>query len=50
MIMDECPKKTEDYNLIKDSMNLSLIGQKDQKKHLKKSTQSHFWNYTRWFI
>ncbi len=24
MIMDECPKKTEDYNLIKKSMDLSL--------------------------
>ena len=24
MIMDECPKKTNDYNLIKKSMNLSL--------------------------
>ena len=24
MIMDECPKKTDNYNVIKDSMNLSL--------------------------
>ena len=24
MIMDECPKKSDNYNLIKDSMNLSL--------------------------
>ena len=31
MIMDECPKKTEDYKIIKKSMDLSFIGQKDQK-------------------
>ena len=32
MIMDECPKKTDDYNLIKDSMNLSLYWAKRSKK------------------
>ena len=32
MIMDECPKKTEDYNLIKDSMNLSLYWAERSKK------------------
>ena len=32
MIMDECPKKTDDYNLIKDSMNLSLHWAKRSKK------------------
>ncbi len=32
MIMDECPKKTDDYDLIKDSMNLSLYWAKRSKK------------------
>ena len=32
MIMDECPKKTDNYNLIKDSMNLSLYWAKRSKK------------------
>ena len=32
MIMDECPKKTEDYNLIKKSMDLSLYWAKRSKK------------------
>ena len=32
MIMDECPKKTDDYDLIKDSMNLSLHWAKRSKK------------------
>tara|TARA_B100001057_G_scaffold464998_1_gene520714 strand:+ start:685 stop:1797 length:1113 start_codon:yes stop_codon:yes gene_type:complete len=32
MIMDECPKKTDDYNLIKASMNLSLHWAKRSKK------------------
>ncbi len=32
MIMDECPKKSDDYNLIKDSMNLSLYWAKRSKK------------------
>ena len=32
MIMDECPKKTDDYNLIKDSMNLSLHWAERSKK------------------
>ena len=31
MIMDECPKKTDDYDLIKKSMNLSLYWAKDLK-------------------
>ena len=31
MIMDECPKKSEDYNLIKKSMNLSLYWAKRSK-------------------
>ncbi len=31
MIMDECPKKTEDYNLIKKSMDLSLYWAKRSK-------------------
>ena len=32
MIMDECPKKTEDYEMIKKSMNLSLYWAKRSKK------------------
>ena len=32
MIMDECPKKSNDYNLIKDSMNLSLYWAERSKK------------------
>ena len=31
MIMDECPKKTEDYNIIKKSMDLSLYWAKRSK-------------------
>jgi queuine tRNA-ribosyltransferase len=32
MIMDECPKKSTDYELIKDSMNLSLYWAERSKK------------------
>ena len=32
MIMDECPKKTEDYNVIKKSMDLSLYWAERSKK------------------
>jgi len=32
MIMDECPKKTKDYNVIKKSMDLSLYWAKRSKK------------------
>ena len=32
MIMDECPKKTDDYNLIKKSMELSLYWAERSKK------------------
>ncbi len=32
MIMDECPKKTDDYELIKDSMKLSLYWAERSKK------------------
>ena len=32
MIMDECPKKSNDYNLIKKSMDLSLYWSKRSKK------------------
>ena len=32
MIMDECPKKTDDYELIKNSMNLSLHWAERSKK------------------
>ena len=31
MIMDECPKKTDDYKLIKESMELSLYWAKRSK-------------------
>ena len=32
MIMDECPKKTDDYNLINKSMELSLYWAQRSKK------------------
>ncbi len=32
MVMDECPKKSNDYDLIKESMNLSLYWAKRSKK------------------
>ena len=32
MVMDECPKKTNDYNLIKDSTDLSMYWAKRSKK------------------
>ena len=32
MIMDECPKKTDDYDLIKESMELSLYWAERSKK------------------
>ena len=38
MIMDECPKKTNDYDLIKDSMNLSLYWAKRSKKAFGKNS------------
>ena len=51
MIMDECPKNTKDYNLIKESMELSLDwAQKDQKIFWKKPTQRTFWYNSRRFI
>ncbi len=37
MIMDECPKKTDDYNLIKESMNLSLHWAERSKKSFGKN-------------
>ena len=38
MIMDECPKKTEDYNLIKKSMDLSLYWAERSKKAFGKNS------------
>ena len=38
MIMDECPKKTDDYELIKKSMNLSLYWAKRSKKAFGKNS------------
>ena len=38
MIMDECPKKTDDYNLIKESMDLSLYWAKRSKKAFGKNS------------
>ena len=32
MVMDECPKNTNDYNKIKNSMNLSTDGAKRSKE------------------
>ena len=37
MIMDECPKKTEDYNFIKKSMDLSLYWAERSKKSFGKN-------------
>ena len=31
MVMDECPKKTKDYNLIKNLWNYQSTGRKDLK-------------------
>ena len=39
MIMDECPKKTNDYNIIKESMDLSLYWAKRSKKAFGKNPQ-----------
>ena len=38
MIMDECPKKTDNYNLIKESMDLSLYWAKRSKKAFGKNS------------
>ncbi len=38
MIMDECPKKTDDYYLIKESMDLSLYWAKRSKKAFGKNS------------
>ena len=38
MIMDECPKKTDNYDLIKDSMNLSLYWAKRSKEAFGKNS------------
>tara|TARA_Y100001970_G_C14120533_1_gene796021 strand:- start:89 stop:1201 length:1113 start_codon:yes stop_codon:yes gene_type:complete len=37
MVMDECPKKSYDYNIIKKSMNLSLYWAKRSKKEFGKN-------------
>ena len=37
MIMDECPKKSNDYDLIKKSMDLSLYWAERSKKSLEKN-------------
>ena len=34
MVMDECPKKTNDYELIKKSMDLSMYWAERSKKNL----------------
>ena len=34
MVMDECPKKSNDYELINKSMNLSMYWAESQKKSL----------------
>ena len=47
MIMDECPKKSDDYKQIEQSMNLSLYW---AKRFWLKSSQSLIWYNTRWFI
>ena len=42
MIMDECPKNTNDYNLIKKSMELSLDWAKRSKKAFGKNPHKAF--------
>ena len=42
MIMDECPKKTTDYEIIKKSMELSLYWADRSKKHLVESSKALF--------
>ena len=42
MIMDECPKKSDDYNLIKDSMDLSLYWAERSKKAFGKNPHKGF--------
>ena len=37
MVMDECPKKTNDYNLIKKSMELSMYWAERSKKQFGKN-------------
>ena len=50
MIMDECPKKTEDYDLIKNLWIYHYIGRKDQKKAFGNNPHKAFWNNPRRFI
>ena len=42
MIMDECPKKTDDYEIIRKSMELSCIGPKRSKKAFGKNPHKAF--------
>ena len=42
MIMDECPKKSDDYNLIKKSMDLSLYWAERSKKAFGKNPHKAF--------
>ena len=42
MIMDECPKKTTNYDKIKKSMDYLCIGQKDPKMLLATILKKHY--------
>ena len=51
MVMDECPKKTNNYELIKKSMDLSMYWAERSKKQFGSNPHKGFiWNYSRWFI
>jgi queuine tRNA-ribosyltransferase len=42
MIMDECPRKSNDYDLIKSQWIYLYIGPRDQKRHLVKILTKHY--------
>ena len=48
MIMDECPKKSEDYNLIKKSMDLSLYWAERSKKAFGRILTKLYLELSRW--
>ena len=51
MIMDECPKKTINYNVIKKSMDLSVYwAQRSKDAFGINPSQRLIWNSARWII
>ena len=51
MIMDECPKKTTDYNIINKSMDLSIYwAQRSKKAFGSNPHKALFGISSRWFI